>query len=77
MKHGKRLWQEDDATPGTDGHETVGDAWERLFGETLITSQAEAREDCGDHDMLRMPNDHVVCLSYPGNNAIYAPEGQP
>lgn len=77
---GKRLWVEEDATPGTPGHEGIEGAWRRLFGEDFDSRSAIEFEDGGDTTLYRMPNGAIACSSYRGNSAIYAaadgpPEG--
>lgn len=64
------LWQEDDATPGTEGHETLAMAWKRLFGTDYKPETALSREDHGDCDFLMFENKIIVIASYSGNNSI-------
>jgi hypothetical protein len=73
MRHGKAIWEEDDATPGTEGHETLSMAWQRLFGEQFDRAKALQTEDGGDADWLLMPNGKIVCSSFPGQTGIYEP----
>ena len=75
-----RIWMEDDATPGTEGHEDLAAAVKRLFDvdwrcDTLESRREELRDD-GDAIWYRIHNGNqygwfVVCASYPGNNSIY------
>lgn len=70
----KRVWVEDDATPGTEGHEGLYGAWQRLFGEKLELFRAVKLTDYADGEDYLMPNGHIAYLSYPGNSAIYREE---
>jgi hypothetical protein len=66
------MWSEDDATPGTDGHEGLGAAWERLFATPQPAEKdALAVDDVGDGVWLLLEDDVVVFASMPGQSAIY------
>jgi len=64
------LWQEDDATPGTDGHEDLDAAWRRLFGEKLDTADATDVGGADDATFYVMPNGATAIASYPGGSMI-------
>ena len=71
MNKGKLLWSEDDATVSCEGHESLCNAWLRLFGERLDLGKRIEFEDCGDVEWNKMPNGKIIQHSYSGNNAIY------
>lgn len=65
------LWSEDDATVSDPDHERLEAAFHRLFGRPFSRSEAIGGLDVGDAVFYLLPNDIVVCSSYPGNDAIY------
>jgi hypothetical protein len=70
----RRLWIEDDATPGTEGHETLAAAWQRLFNEPYDPKAAVKTEDWGDGTRYYFAHGRSAYASYPGNNAIFVLE---
>ncbi len=70
-KQYKRIWSEDDATPGTEGHVTLDIKWRELFGEQLVRNRNNV-EDYGDYFLELMPNGYVVEVAYDGHS-IYKP----
>jgi hypothetical protein len=70
----RRLWMEDDCTPGTPGHEGLREAYGRLFQVPFAASAAVDTCDGGDGDWLLMPGGEVVWSSYPGGSEIYGPD---
>jgi hypothetical protein len=70
------LWPEDDATAGTSGHESVIQAYKRLFGKDLTKEDVAFTLDRGDNEMRWLKDDTVVVVSYLGNNAIYRVQEQ-
>jgi hypothetical protein len=75
MEHGKRLWVEDECTRHDPAAEILDDAWKRLCNEELPPLQISAVEieDLGDGTLYRMPNGHIILISYDGTS-IYAPK---
>lgn len=71
LKHKETLWSEDDATVSDPDHERLEAAFQRLFGRVFSRSEAVDGLDVGDAVFYLLPNDIVVCCSYPGNDAIY------
>jgi len=65
-----KIWQEDDATPGTDGHETVTAAYRRIFGKPWDKADVVSESDQGDGTLYTMNNGCQVWMSYPGNSFI-------
>lgn len=74
MELGRKLWVEDDATPGLPGHEYVEDAWFRLFNEVFDSKQSVEIDDHGDAFWIQMPNGRIAVLSYQGNSSIHEPK---
>ncbi len=64
------VWVEDDATPGTDGHESIDAAWLRICGVKLDTIDAIRVVDHGDCTEYHMPCGRIACTSYPGASTI-------
>lgn len=71
----ERAWIEDDATPGTEGHEGLDAAYRRLFGRERCEENVIAEKDGGDCNYVAMHHGEIVVSSYPGNSAIYVPVG--
>ncbi len=71
IMHGrKKLWVEDDATPGTDGHTSLSYAYQKLFNESLPDKhEALVFQDLGDADVW-LTNKACVYSSFPGNSKI-------
>lgn len=68
---GPVIWREDDATVGLSGHEGIGRAWLRLFGEGFDPATAVASESQTDAELYWMPNGHVARVSYAGGCEIF------
>jgi len=63
-----RVWSEDDATAGCEGHETIGAAHRRVLGEDAPV--ALEAWDGGDAVFRLLPGGVVHVDSYPGNSEI-------
>lgn len=66
----KRVWVEDDATPGTDGHEGWPAAYRRIVGGSWRKEDVTRETDCGGGTEYVMKNHYVVFASYSGNSSI-------
>lgn len=71
MKLGKPIWVEDECTIHDKDHETLGAAWQRLYGHRLSFKDSVSKENLGDCQHYLMLNGKIVQESYPGNNGIY------
>jgi hypothetical protein len=68
----RTIWEEDDATCHSPGHEGLAEAYLRFFGEELDVKAAVHEEDGGDGIEYFMPNGAIVWSSYPGGSTIEA-----
>ncbi len=69
----KRVWAEDDATVGCQGHENVEDGFLKLYGQKLDLRRVELMSDHGDSMLTVIKINEkvvIVCRSYPGNSEI-------
>src|SRR5688572_20510802 len=64
------VWSEDDATPGTPGHETIRAAWERIYNENYSTIAWAEIHDDGDAYFRLTGDGRIAIESYPGNSEI-------
>lgn len=71
MNLGPLVWREDDATVNLPGHESVHDAWQRLFGRSLMLTQAVEVWGSVDAEYYRMENGYVAMIAGYGEDAIY------
>jgi hypothetical protein len=65
----ERIWTEDDATPGTEGHGSLHQAM-LAHVPGCERSHAIESEDWGDATCFRYPGGFLVMESYPGNSEI-------
>lgn len=65
----EEVWQEDDATPNCEGHETPEAAWQRITDSEFKPINAVRTEDVGDCVFYEI-GEYLMCLSYPGNSSI-------
>lgn len=69
--HGDLLWQEDDATPGTEGHKTLKDGWLLCFGVTMPDFKTAVKKfDGGDAMYYLFDDGRIAVSSYPGGSEI-------
>lgn len=70
-----RLWVEDDATRGMEGHEGSTNAWYRIFGDTRLSEGEPARVyDFGDSGVRVYTNGRVHCWAYDADEIYQLPE---
>jgi hypothetical protein len=76
IKQAHRVWCEDDATVGMPDHETVEQAFERIYAVPM-PPPIETFDD-GESVYKRLCLGIVVCESYPGNSeiAVWLPIGE-
>jgi hypothetical protein len=71
-----KVWAEDDATVHDPDHETLKEAYFRLYGEPLEYARAILVADLGDADEYTFPNGAIVLATFPGNSVIFEEEEQ-
>ena len=65
-----RVWTEDDATTGQLDHETMSQAFKRIY-KLVMPTPLETWDD-GETIYKKLPAGLVACASYPGNSGIVA-----
>lgn len=65
----RRVWQEDECTPGTDGHRDLTKAWQERYKEPApLLANVQQREDWGDVFPYRIDENRMVIVAFDGTS---------
>lgn len=67
----ERLWEEDDATPGTDGHVTWEQAYQRVTGEPFAEAHVVEKHEDDECTVCVTKAGIVIRISWPGNSDVW------